>query len=178
MFLGVSLCGESIVCIPGPWKCFPDTDSGKNGLLKMQKMTIFASKIQFFLNQGNIFRVWECAQSIPRIKLPLEGTFLGQYIFVSQKFTKIHFFGAPCIIFANPYIVKWLGSQTPTLKERIWSRSERFLFASFYPLSIMARTLDITIIDDYRRGFKSHQGQMFILANPKKWLKQIPLKIA
>jgi hypothetical protein len=64
---------------------------------KVTPRMIFRRKIQNFdilvsihtlisLNQGSIFKLWECAQSIFRIKLPLEKSFL-------QKFQKFFFLG-------------------------------------------------------------------------------------
>ena len=40
----------------------------------------FHFKNQFFLNQESIFRVWECSQSIPRIKLSPMESFLRNKI--------------------------------------------------------------------------------------------------
>ena len=65
-FLGVNLCGESIARIPGAWKRFSDS---VNRSVCIETMTNF-SLIQ---DQGNVFKLRKCAQSIPHLNLPLEN---------------------------------------------------------------------------------------------------------
>ena len=48
MFLGVILCGESIVRIPESWKCFPGPDSGKNWVFEIAKNDEFRFKNPIF----------------------------------------------------------------------------------------------------------------------------------
>ena len=86
------MCGESIARIPEVWKRFLDPDSGRNWcieakIIKIRKCLIFASihpPPSLNQGQGSVFTLRECAQSIFRIKLPLEKSFL-------QKFKKIFF---------------------------------------------------------------------------------------
>ena len=76
-----------------------DPDSEKNWVFEV-KFVVFRNfkNIIFSVNQAqeSIFRIRECAQSIPHIKLPPRNIELSleKYIFGSQKST---FFGPPCI---------------------------------------------------------------------------------
>ena len=65
------------------------------------KNSHFRFRTNFSLNQGSVFTLLKCAQSIPRIKLTLEGSFLEK----SQKLKKALIqgkigFEAKMIIFA------------------------------------------------------------------------------
>jgi hypothetical protein len=66
---------------------FPDKKCEKT------KITIFASK-PFFPESGpgKVFTFRECAQSIHRIKLPLEGSFVENKFSGPKKFLKSHSF--------------------------------------------------------------------------------------
>ena len=106
MFLGVILCGGKtgdffmfrLRAFPNPENAFLSLIQGKKlGFWNCEKWRISFQKLNFSLNQGQgiIVRVRECAQSIHRIKLFLDGSILEQYIFGSQKITKIHFLAHP-----------------------------------------------------------------------------------
>jgi hypothetical protein len=80
--IGVILCGESICACLNPENASLTLIQGKIRLLKRKvsfshfatntKKILFASKTQFSLNQGqgSVFKVWECALSIPSKNYP------------------------------------------------------------------------------------------------------------
>jgi hypothetical protein len=87
-YIGIILCGESI---PEAWKRFLDPVSGNEvGVLtRKSKNFLFSSIHQLHsLNQGqaSVFIVRKCAQSIPRMKLPLYGSFLVKNFPVPNNF--------------------------------------------------------------------------------------------
>ena len=67
--------GNWLCAFTNPENAFLGLIREKIGFLKLRKTTNFASKTQFFPGSGlgKIFRIRECAQLIPLIKLPLKG---------------------------------------------------------------------------------------------------------
>ena len=111
--IGVFLCGNRL-------RAFPDPENASLTLIQCvywseNELTLkFHRKIwclrwnfkvssfslqYMHLNQSqeSIFRVWECAQSIPRIKLPLSVIFRKNFRVQNHvKYHKNHFFETPC----------------------------------------------------------------------------------
>jgi hypothetical protein len=71
MFLGVSLCGNRVRAFPNPENASLVLIQGKNWIFVNAKMTIFASKTQFFPETGKDFQCSVMRSINSRIKLPV-----------------------------------------------------------------------------------------------------------